>query len=287
MKTILLPTDFSKNSMNAINYAMCLFKNVTCKFYILNVHKASSFITDDMVVASASVTIYQTIIDAAKISIENLIADIEKKYENKKHTFQGIVDYDDFTDSINQNASINHIDLIVMGTKGASGLEKVLFGSNTVKVMQRCYAPVLAIPDGYKFKAWDVVAFTSSFKALYDPSDLRPLITLAKSTQSKLCVLHIADNTTLPIEIDKNIDFFNKHFKDVEYQYIEDSEGDICNRIENHINTNNINLIAMMNKKHSFFERLFSTRTIENIAFHITIPFLVMHESGVGETPKH
>ena len=42
-----------------------------------------------------------------------------------------------FIDSINQLSEKNQVDLIVMGTKGASGLQKVIFGSNTVRVMQR------------------------------------------------------------------------------------------------------------------------------------------------------
>ena len=39
MKNILLPTDFSKNSLNAMYYAMALFKDIPCKFYLLNVFK--------------------------------------------------------------------------------------------------------------------------------------------------------------------------------------------------------------------------------------------------------
>ena len=39
MKNILLPTDFSQNSLNAINYAMELFKDTPCKFYLLNAFK--------------------------------------------------------------------------------------------------------------------------------------------------------------------------------------------------------------------------------------------------------
>ena len=39
MKNILLPTDFSQNSLNAINYAMELFKDTPCQFYLLNAFK--------------------------------------------------------------------------------------------------------------------------------------------------------------------------------------------------------------------------------------------------------
>ena len=93
MKSILLPTDFSKNSENAIKYALALFQDVTCDFYLLNVQRASSFITDDMMVMASSATIYQTIVDVSKRSLENLITKIEIKYSNDKHSFHSVVDY--------------------------------------------------------------------------------------------------------------------------------------------------------------------------------------------------
>ena len=67
MKNILLPTDFSKNSINAIGYALEFLKDQKCQFYILNVQKASSFITDDMMVVNSSTTIYKTLINSKKI----------------------------------------------------------------------------------------------------------------------------------------------------------------------------------------------------------------------------
>lgn len=286
MKTILLPTDFSKNSMNAIDYAMNMFENVTCEFYIINVQKSSAFISDDMMVVSASATIYQTIVDAAKKSIGNVIAKIEKKYANEKHAFHSIVDYDNFIDSLNQTSQINHIDLILMGTKGASGLEKVLFGSNTVRVMQRCNTPVLAIPDGCKFKAMDVVAFTTSFQSLYHAEGLKPLINLTKRCHSKLHVLHIAGDEDLTEEIDNDIDFFNEHFNNVAFEYISAIDNNIFDTIEEFIKSNHIKLIAMVGRKHSFLNRLFTTHTTDAIAFQIKIPFLVMHDVSENSSEK-
>ena len=151
MKSILLPTDFSKNSFNAINYAAELFKNEVCEFYIINIQKASSFVSDDLMTMTSSATIYHTLIDIAKKSISNVINELKETYNNDLHEFYSIVDYDNFVDGINQACVTRNIDLIIMGTKGASGAEKVLFGSNTARVMQRCNTPVLAIPDGCKF----------------------------------------------------------------------------------------------------------------------------------------
>lgn len=279
MKSILLPTDFSKNSVNAINYAMALFKDVSCEFYLLNVQKASSFISDDMMVMASSATIYQTIIDVSKKSIANLITKLETKYKNDKHTFHSVVDYDNFIDSINQVTLNKQIDLIVMGTKGATGLEKVIFGSNTVHVMQRCIAPVLAIPDGCLFTDLNRVAFTTNYLTMHNIDELRPLKELVSLYDSKLNVLHFDDIKGVSNQRIENKKFLKTYFSDVTYENIDSFSTDLYKTLEEYVHANNIKLIAMMRKKHSFLERLFNTHPEETLAFNIDIPFLVMENT--------
>ncbi len=281
MKSILLPTDFSKNSENAIRYALNLFKEVSCNFYLLNVQKASSFISDDMMVMASSATIYQTIIDVSKKSIANLITKIEKKYKNDKHTFHSIVDYDNFIDSINQVVVNKQIDLIVMGTKGATGMEKVIFGSNTVHVMQRCMAPVLAIPDGCLFVKLDRVAFTTNNLVLHNIEELEPLKDLLILYNSKLNVLHFDDVEGVSDNKKKNKGFLKTYFSDITYENIDSYSNDLYKTVAGYIHANDIKLIAMMRKKHSFLERLFNRHPEETLAFNIDIPFLVMENSEI------
>jgi len=276
MKTILLPTDFSKNSINAIDYAMKLFKDVPCHFYVLNVQKASAFISDDLMVVNSSTTIYTTIVDAAKKSINNITAKIKKQYNNDNHHFETIVDYDNFIDAINQATTKYHIDLIVMGTKGASGFAKVFFGSNTVKVMQRCNVPVLAIPDNCVFSNLGKIGFTSSFDSLYKLKDLQPLKQIMALNKSKLYILHAVGENNFAEEMNRDIDFFRSNFKESSFQYLHVDDKDVYNTIYQYSAKNDIKMIAMSISKHSFFERLFNRHTFEEIAFNIDIPFLVM-----------
>lgn len=276
MKNILLPTDFSKNSVNAINYAVSLFKNETCKFYILNVQKASSFITDDLMVVNASTTIYSTIIDASKKSISNIIKKIEKKYNNENHHFSSIVDYDNFIDSINQVCEINNIDLIIMGTKGATGLKQIFFGSNTVKVIQRCLVPVLVIPSNTVFNGLNNITFTTSFKRHYDVDNLKILRYFTSFHKSNLSVLHINIESNHGSELNTGIDFFYQYFEFVTYKLLVSNTNNIFDTLNKYILENNVNILAMVNKKHSFFERLFTKHTVETLAFNLNVPLLVI-----------
>ncbi|AJR03923.1 universal stress protein [Siansivirga zeaxanthinifaciens] len=276
MKTILLPTDFSINSINAINYAIELYKNETCKFYLLNVQRASSFISDDMMAVTSTATIYNTIIDAAKKSLSNIIKRINKHYNNPKHTFETLVDYDNFIDSINQVSELKQIDLIIMGTKGATGLKQVVFGSNTVKVIQRCHLPVLVIPENCKFSNLKDVTFTTSYATLYEGDDLKPLKEIINLNESKLSVLHVFCDYDFAVELDKNIDFFNKNFEHPDFKNLTTNEEHVFEIIESYIKDNNVKMLAMKYKSHSLFERLFYKLKIESVAYSINIPLLVI-----------
>jgi nucleotide-binding universal stress UspA family protein len=278
MKAILLPTDFSKISINAIHYAINMFQNESCDFYLLNVQKASSFISDDMMVMSSSTTIYETLISASKKSIENIIIKIKDKYDNNNHRFHSIVDYDDLIDSINQVCKIHHIDLIVMGTKGASGLESVIFGSNTVHAMQRCHVPILAIPDKCIYSNLHEITLTTSYKNLYSIEDIQPLKNLIEAHQSHLSILHVKCDFDFAEELDKDIDFFKSHFLNLSFKNIHSSSGDIFKDISEYITINDVRMIVMVNKKHSFFERFFTKHLVEVFGFKLHIPFLVINK---------
>ncbi|WP_248723309.1 universal stress protein [Seonamhaeicola sp. ML3] len=283
MKTILLPTDFSKNSVNAIHYATALFKDEVCKFYVLNVQKASSFISDDMMTVSSSTTIYATLIDAAKKSLSNIITGIEDKKPNAKHTFHSIVDYDNFIDSINQISSKYNIDLIIMGTKGASGLQRVLFGSNTARVMQRCHVPVLAIPDGCSFTPLKKIAFTTNHINLFKVEELKALKSILEIYNAKLFVLNVADEHHLVQKQLANMDFFGEHFPLAVHDYIDVNKKDMFDTVRQYIIDNDIEMLAMISEKHSFLDRLFTRHALETFAFSIDVPFLVM-ESVSGKS---
>lgn len=278
MKTILLPTDFSNNSLNAINFAMNVFKEIECTFYVLNVQKASSFVSDDLMTVSPSINLYQALIDVSKKSLNNVIQNIESKYKNPKHHFNPIVDYDNFIDSLNQVCEVNKVDLIVMGTKGASGLEKVIFGSNTVRVMQRAKTPVLAIPNNYKFKVFNRIAFLSNYLTEYKKEDLLTLLDIIRSNNSKVNVLHVSQGKGLTNDQEQNIALLEDYFANFPHKFIDLKGEDVYKEVNDFIKLNEINLLAMVNRKHSFFERFLSTQKVEDFGFNIDIPFLVMHK---------
>jgi nucleotide-binding universal stress UspA family protein len=281
MKKILLPTDFSDNSINAIHYAMDFFKDEACEFHILNVQKVSSFVSDDLMAMKPSETIFNSLIGAAKERIVHLISDLEKTYGNSLHQFHSTVDYDNFIDAINQLVDIKTIELIVMGTRGGdSMLDKRVFGSNTIRVIQRCSCPVLAIPQHYKYSEIKDIAFTSNYYTHYNFEDLLPLLDFAETHDHTVHIIHVKDSEHLTEHQENNRAFLDACFSNINHSFKELKDGSLFKTITKYITDNSIDFLAMTSRKHSFFERLFVTHAVESFTFDLKVPLLVMENTG-------
>ena len=285
MRKILLPTDFSANALNAIYYALELNKDKNCKFYILNVIKASAFITDDLMAMPPTESLYKSLIESSQTQIDELIIDLKKKFKNDKHKFISIVDYDNFIDAINQLIKKEAIDLIIMGTKGASNIDKILFGSNTIRVIQRGICPVLSVPNNFSYKPFKKIIFLSNYLNRYNPNDLKVLVDLVDKQNYKIEILHIKKSKQLSEIQIHNKAFIDEYFSNYNHEFIELDKKDLMKSITNYIANQNVNLLAMMSKKHTFLERLFNKHIVEKLTFNLNIPLLVMENNIKKENP--
>ena len=99
MKHILLLTDFSDIALNAIKYALHFFKNETCTFHILNVHKMGSYTSDDLM-RSPKESIYQSITKEPREKLNYLVGNLKNEFNNANHTFEIHIDFEACSNSI-------------------------------------------------------------------------------------------------------------------------------------------------------------------------------------------
>src|SRR5690554_6884486 len=126
MKNILLPTDFSENSWNAIVFALKFFEKNSCTFYLLHVNSLSYVAANDSPYVQTKDFIENTFTKPAKKRLKAMMERVTTELpDNPNHHFFTLTDYNFFVDSVRNQVSEKKIDMIVMGTKGASGLKKV------------------------------------------------------------------------------------------------------------------------------------------------------------------
>tara|TARA_R110000868_G_scaffold200671_1_gene448169 strand:- start:14078 stop:14932 length:855 start_codon:yes stop_codon:yes gene_type:complete len=276
MRKILLPTDFSDNAWNAIVYALEFFKNERCIFYILHTYTPAYYRLDYMMGGPSFSAIPDIGIDIALEGLDKTLADINTQYPNKKHEFKTVSAFNILTDEIQELTEKENIDLIVMGTQGATGAKEIFLGTHTVHVIRKSKKPVLVIPNEYKYKAVNSILFPSDYTNTIKLSELALLIDIIKLQEAKLQILNVKDTYDLTPEQKTNKEIIDSHFKNIDHSFTELKGKLMPEAIHDYINDNPIGLLAMMNHKHTFLERLIVKSNVDSIVYHTTIPFLVM-----------
>lgn len=144
LKRILVPTDFSKPSQNALTYAAAFAEKFGAELHLLHVVQDLALFIPDMVTVTPPIgpTVEQ-LTAGVRVAFERLVK--ENKLEKFKTTHfvrEGTPFYE-----IIQYAKEKDIDLIIMGTHGHSGLAHVLMGSVAEKVVRKAPCPVLTVRD--------------------------------------------------------------------------------------------------------------------------------------------
>lgn len=263
-----------------MRYALEYFRDDPCKFIILNVQKVSSFVTDDLMAMQPSDTIFKSLIESSKQKVKQLIKQLKSENNNSLHQFESKVDYDNFIDAINQAIELEDVELIVMGTKGASNIAKTIFGSNTARVIQRANCPVLAVPNDYRYDGIKHIAFPSNYFTEYNRNDLKPLLNLAQKSNPEVSILHVKEDEYLTEYQENNRAFLDECFSNQHHAFIDLEQGNLFNKITDYIIENDVDLLAMMSRKHSFLERIFTRHAAESFAFNPKVPLLVMENTG-------
>jgi hypothetical protein len=162
-----------------------------------------------------------------------------------------------------------------MGTKGATGAKEILFGSNTVNVFKEIKCPILAIPSNFDYEHPREILFPTDLEVNYKDFEISLLKNLAEQNHSRINAMHVSTGYDLTDKQNSNKLELESMFKNVAFLYHDIKSKDITEGINQFQVKHKINLLAMINNKHSFFENLFFRSNINQIGFHLNIPFLV------------
>ncbi|RCW93252.1 universal stress protein [Winogradskyella arenosi] len=159
MKRILVPTDFSDRAENALKVAAMIAKKQHCEIYLLHMMEIPIRQTDP---GQTETIIPQTLffMDLARKRFETLMSQDYLKGLTVHETVREDITFHEIKDSCHEF----NIDLIVMGSHGATGLQDMFVGSNAEKVVRSSDVPVLVIKNEHEsFDIQDFV-FASDFK---------------------------------------------------------------------------------------------------------------------------
>ncbi len=279
MKNILVPTDFSDNAWNAIQYGMALFKKTRCNFHLVHVSPITAYSGGEAAMYASQEILEQSVLKKCKQQLQQVLHTIERLPFNTKHTFHTSVHYGYFTDHIKEEVDRKHIDLIIMGTKGASGLKAVSVGTNTGNVMTKVPCAVLAVPEDAEYARPKEIGFATDFQLNYDIDVLQDLKELALSFKSALRFLYVTTKgERLSDHQTKNREFLRDYFEDTECSFHTLTGRKLDEAVQCFTESRNLDVLVMVAKNLNFLERILFRPTVEKISYHTTVPFLVLHE---------
>lgn len=137
---ILYPTDFSKPSQKAFAYVQEMALRYNASLHVIHITPNMMIFPVEMPVSPEAFVAFEDAEKSAKKEMEKLKKKINPKLKVQTLVTQGLAD-----EQILKYAKKNKIDLIVMGSHGRRGIERLLLGSTTESVIRKSRMPVLVI----------------------------------------------------------------------------------------------------------------------------------------------
>jgi nucleotide-binding universal stress UspA family protein len=275
MKKFLVPTDFSETSKNAAKYAAQMAAGIPgAKVILIN-------ISDKFTAGSDSSPLTETKKDRRTILQAALahVAEEMRSLANVEIEFV-IEEGSSLVETLDRYVRHQGVNMIVMGITGASRLEQLFIGSNTLDMVDAGVCPVMIIPPDAQYHPIKNVLFASDFK---DVETTVPAVPVKSVLDLFKASLHIV-----------NVD--SEHYVDITDEYkaqrvkLETILGsyqpefyfirqyDFLDAVSQFTQDKNIDVIVTVPKEHSFLSGLFKTSHTKKLAYHSHVPIIAIHE---------
>ncbi len=276
MKNILLPTDFSMNALNAIEYAVQLFKDENCTFHLLNTFTPTAYNMATFADGHSTLLIEEITRENSETALKEIEANLQKKFNNPKHTFRTLAAFNLLVNEITAVVRERNIDAIVMGTKGATGAKEVFLGTNTMYTIKKVNCAVIAVPEEFTYEDPKEVLFPTDFKFSMQNQYLKLLKFICTSHNARLNILNIYFGEPLAPSQEEVKNQFAKLLKDNTHVFHTAEYTDLVEAVEQFRIKHRVNFLVMVQNKHSFFENLMFKPVIKKMVYHTNVPFMVI-----------
>lgn len=278
MQQLLIPTDFSQNAWNATQYTLLFFKNEKITFHFLHIDISLQNSSDENLHYSG-ISSKKEVPEQLNSQMDDWIQKVYTHYPNPKHNFKQSIVQAPFVEGIRNVILKEHIDFMVMGTKGASGIKEITLGSRTGAVITRVKCPILVIPEEASFKKPLTIGFPTDFNLLYKHKVIDTLLAISKVSHSSVKILRVAQ-TQKPLDNFQrsNRELLKERLSDIPHSFHVIEDPNLENALQSFVTTMHIDMVAMIAKNLNFFQRILFKPQVARISYHMHIPFLVLHE---------
>ena len=270
---ILIPTDFSTFSKIAIEYAVGLSKDIELNLVLLHIVDTSRPAMTHL----SSKKLEEAIKKSSEQDMNELIKTIKKENSHNPKISTKIVYGASIEKEVEAFALKNNIDIICIGTKGASGLKKVIVGSNAAGIIENSSIPVLTIPENARYRGIDTMVYSSDLENLDEEFGI--IIPFAKLINAWIHILHInQDNVKFNEDFQKQEKRLSTLFLYKKIKVKELKALSVVQGINQYIADVDADMVVMFTHHTNVFEKLFRKSVTQNTAFQIKTPLLTFQK---------
>lgn len=280
MKTLLVPVDFSSNSQKALRFALDFAQAANMKVHVMHQITLMEVVPDN-----AFTGFYMPM---APLQIQYAEEELQK-FVNKtrqnikgKHTITTSVEPGVGTaDVILEVAKNQKADLIVLGTRGASGLKKFFLGSNAARVVERSQIPVITIPHTFRRKEIKKIGYASDLANIQ--AELKALMPVANAIGATTEIFHVAPSFPPnkyydAFQPEKALADLNKALKPATpFTYklvITKEDNDFYGGVNRYIRTAKPDMVCMVAHKRGWVAKLIQPSKSKALTYYLKIPVL-------------
>ncbi|GAL86382.1 hypothetical protein MYP_3611 [Sporocytophaga myxococcoides] len=290
MKTILLPTNFSKASQKALEFAIEIAKKADAKIIVAHAYTLTSINDEPFPVVFDNVL--EETKEYLKSQLDSVCAYISsfKTDSGKTINAQYILQYNIPEEEIKELAVSHHVDLIVMGTNNPAGLQNIL-GSTVQNIIGNTNVPILVIHEDTPVKPFSKIDFAIEelSEKIYS---VKNIIELADLYNAEITLLHIEHYARSFQEYEKISEsetvskVLNSVKKVTNYDHIKYKTvlSDIVEEgLYKSVNEDKADLLALIYNERNWLDELFHKSVIKSVLKKFNIPVLILHSKNLHQ----
>lgn len=275
MKPIIAITDFSPVSLNAVNYAADMALSVQSDLLLMHVC--------NLPMAFSEVPYPAEGLNEIVKEAEKNLAELEKellqkttgkiKIDTQVKTGSLISETEDYCNAKKPYA-------VIMGTQGSSAIERVFLGSTTVGLLKNLSWPLIIVPPQAKFSGIKKVGFACDLETVDDTTPFAELRYFVEDLHAELHIVHVNPENKKHYSVETMIEsrVLQNMLQGLHPSFHFLNGTDIEEGLSKFAETNQLDLLVVVPKKHNIIEQLFHKSQSKKLALHTQVPVMAVHE---------
>lgn len=272
MNKIIAPVDFSEVSLNAASYAANLAASLNKNLLLMHVVQLPVVYGD----VPMPVGEYDTLMQEAAEELSKVADKLEKETYGQVVVHTNVKVGSPVYELLQASKS-SGVYAVIMGTHGAGSVERFFLGSTTQSLVNESSCPVIVVPGHYKFKKISNVGYASDFKDVVAKTPDAAIKTFLNDFNANLQILHVdPDYAEFEPEVMEEGLMLETMFsaQKPSFQFLH--SGYIEESILTYAAQNNIDILIVLPKNHSFLESIFKHQHTGQFIRQATVPVMVL-----------